>query len=82
MEIEALLAGPASPNRTQLHELLRAQRGRAHVHQHLVGLGDLLEQVTQGEVTWAAFVDAAKRELARVRVRRADVDQPKKSPLS
>lgn len=69
--IEAFLAGPASPGRTQLHELLRTQRHRPN--KHLTRFSELLEQVTQGELTWSEFVDAATSEIAAVR--RADADQ-------
>lgn len=63
--IEALLAGPASPNRTQLHELLRTERYRQNAR--LVRFAELLEQVTQGELTWTEFVGAANAEVAAAR---------------
>ncbi|MBL8951103.1 MAG: hypothetical protein JNK82_10020 [Myxococcaceae bacterium] len=64
--IEELLAGPASPGRAQLHELLRTHR-RRDVLKHLTRFGELLEQVTQGELMWPEFVDAATREIAAAR---------------
>lgn len=70
--LEELLAGSGSPNRTQLHELLRAQRD-PDLLKRLTRFREMLEQVTQGELSWSDFVGPARQELA---ARRCEADQP------
>lgn len=73
--IESLLAGPPSPNRTHLHELLRNHRNK-QTTQRLARFGELLEQVTQGELAWPDFVEAARADIAAARSAESNSSPP------
>jgi hypothetical protein len=66
--VESLLMGGPSPNRTDLHVLLRAYRDNPQPAVASLGhrLEELLEPVTQGKLDWEQFVLLARAELANL----------------
>ncbi len=63
-QLEILLDGDRTPNRTLLHELIAKKDLR---HPKLDRLSDMLEKVTMGEMAWAVFVENGRAYVKELR---------------
>jgi hypothetical protein len=52
--LRVLLKGPRSPNRTELHELIR-MHPKSSQHKTIQAISDSLEEVTMGRLDWDTF---------------------------
>lgn len=68
-QLEILLDGDRTPNRTLLHELIAKNDLK---HPKIDKLSDMLEKVTMGEVTWDVFVEDGRAYINEIRKELSD----------